>query len=120
MQKSHVLASLCKTILRISKRRRMKTKEAEFFAFVNGLSEFLAPRFAETINRLAYEYRKELEQKSKDEIVSRELQQLEPLFKDYRRTLEDAAKGTGPGHIGAEMQLEAITKKIKQLYTPQK
>lgn len=97
----------------------MKTKEAEFFEFVKGLSEFLAPRFAETINRLAYEYRKELEQKNKDEIVSRELQQLEPLFKEYKRTLEDAARGFGPGHISAEMQLKDIVKKIKQLYTPQ-
>jgi predicted Holliday junction resolvase-like endonuclease len=98
----------------------MKTKEAEFFEFVNGLSEFLAPRFAETINRLAYEFRKELEQKSKDEIVSRELQQLEPLFKDYKRTLEDAAMGIGPGHTAAKWKFENIIKTIKQLYTPKK
>lgn len=98
----------------------MKTKEAEFFDFVNGLSDFLSPRFAETINRLSYEFRKELEQKSKDDIVSRELQQLEPLFKEYRRTLEDAANGTGPGQIAAKMKFEEIVKTIKQLYTPKK
>jgi hypothetical protein len=97
----------------------MKTKEADLFEFVNHLSEFLAPRFAETIIRLANNYRKELEQKSRDELVSKELQELEPLFKNYRKTIEEYERaGIGPGYTGAKMQLDQIVKTIKQLYTP--
>lgn len=93
----------------------MRTKESEFRAFANSLSEFLAPRFAETLLRLAQEVIDEQKQKSRDEIVSKELQQLEPVLEQYRRNMESAAKGMGPG---GRMQMRHIIKTIAELYKP--
>ena len=94
-----------------------KSKVGQLMYFIRGMDVFLHPRIIEALEKKVWEARTEMAQEARDQKISRELQELEPLLELYRRDIVNYTKGGAP--VRHLWHLRPVFAKIIELYGKQ-
>lgn len=78
-----------------------------------GLKDFLNEKLCDNFLIITNRYVQGEIKKAKDQIISPEIAELQSLFLQYKKHIEGAKQGQGPG---GKMYLDHIIKRIKEIY----
>lgn len=71
----------------MKKKEIPETAELKLMYFVRELETFLHPRVTEALTKLVWDCRTEFAKAAKDQVFSKEMQELEPILERYRRDI---------------------------------
>jgi hypothetical protein len=84
-------------------------------AFIDGMDVFLHPRIMDALKMHVWEARTEMAQDARDQKISKDLQELEPLLERFRNSIRDYTKGGAIPHR-LLWHMRPVLGKIIELY----
>jgi len=89
------------------------SKMAFLMAYVEQLEVFLHPRVIQGFKQAVWDARTEMAQEAKGQVFSREMQELQPLLEDYRKSIQIYSESRSARHL---WHMRPLLKKILELY----
>lgn len=85
----------------------------KFIGACEGLKDVLNSKLCDNFLMITNRYVETEIKKEKAKVISPELKELQSMFLQYKKYIDDAKQGQGPG---GKMYIDCIIKRIKEIY----